>query len=240
MGDGMSEWAAKRFWSEATVEQAEGGWQVRLDARLLRTPAKRALLLPSEALARAIAAEWQAQEERIDPLSMPSTRAANAAIDKVAPQHAEVAAVIAAYGETDLLCHRADAPAELVARQSEAWDPMLDWAAEDLHARLVPVTGVMPARQDPAALERLHALTAAHGPFKLTALHDLVSLSGSLILGFAAIRGRKTPEALWQMSRIDEDWQVEHWGVDAEAAEQAERRRAAFLHASLFFQMVRS
>jgi len=124
----MSIWVPKRFWKEATVEREAQGFGVRLDGRGVKTPAKTALILPSRALAEAVAAEWDAQEEKIDPTTMPVTRAANAALDKVRAQFDEVAGLIAAYGETDLLCYRADAPQELADRQAEAWDPLLDWA----------------------------------------------------------------------------------------------------------------
>lgn len=231
----MSEWKAKRFWKEAGVTAQDGGFAVHLDDRPVRTPAKAPLVVPARAMAEAIAAEWDAQESVIDPNTMPFTRSANAAIDKVRVQHAEVAAMIADYGDSDLLCYRAEGPAELVARQAAAWDPLLDWAATDLGARLVVAQGVMHVAQSDAAMARLR--DAVHGldAFRLTALHDLVSLSGSLILGFATARDRLEVSEAWDISRIDEAWQIEQWGADEEAAEHADRKRAAFLHAKRFF-----
>jgi chaperone required for assembly of F1-ATPase len=163
---------------------------------------------------------------------MPMTRFANSAIDKVTPQFAEVAEMLAAYGETDLLCHRADTPAELVARQAAIWDPALDWAADHLGARLIPTIGVMHRDQDPAALSRLRDLTHAFDAYELAAFHDLVSLSGSLVLGFAVVHGFGTAEAIWNASRLDETWQEEQWGVDDEAAAHAAVKRQAFLDAA--------
>ncbi len=234
-GARMSEWAAKRFWKEAFVTDAETGHGIALDSRPVKTPAKAALVVPTRALAQAIAAEWNAVSERIDPRAMPMTRSANAAIDKVAHQHAEVADMLAAYGATDLLCHRATAPQELVLRQSEEWDPLLDWADSALNARLRQTPGVMPTKQDGAALARLRARVHAQDNFALTALHDLVALSGSLVIGLAALDGAYPPDILWQTSRLDEAWQAELWGADDEAEDMAAIKRAAFLHAHEFF-----
>ena len=148
------------------------------------------------------------------------------------------AALVAAYGETDLLCYRAEGPASLVARQAAAWDPLLDWAAETLGARLVPTAGIVHRPQDPEALARLAAATRAFDPFELAAFHDLVALSGSLVIGFAAARGAQPPQALWALSRIDEDWQAEQWGTDEEAAEQAALKKQAFLEAAHIFSLL--
>lgn len=231
----MSEWKQKRFWTDVNVDKDEGGYAVALDGRRIKTPAKAALLLPSREMAEAVAAEWAAQEEEIDPRGMPFTRSANAAIDKVRTQHAEVADMLADYGDSDLLCYRADSPQELVERQAEAWDPALDWAEQALGARLQPRTGVIHAPQEAEALDRLRAQVHALDAFRLAAFHDLVSLSGSLILGFAAAQGWRDAETLWQLSRLDERWQEEQWGVDDEAAAVEALKRAAFLHAKTFY-----
>lgn len=227
----------KRFWKVAQAEAEGDGFTVRLDGRAIKTPAKAPLILPSLPMAQAIAAEWDAQEDRVDPGTMPCTRSANAAIDKVTPQHAEVADMLAAYGDSDLLCYRAEHPEGLVARQHAGWDPALDWAAERLGARLAPRVGVIHAPQDPAALQRFSAQTHALTAFELAAFHDLVSLSGSLVLGFAVIHDWKSPEEIWALSRLDETWQEDQWGRDEEAQQEAERKCAAFLHAARFFRL---
>lgn len=231
----MSGWAARRFWRDVTVVAEGDAFAVRLDGRPLRTPAKRALRVPTRALAEALAEEWRAQEDVIDPVVMPVTRSANAAVDKVAGQRAEVADTLAAYAETDLLCYRASEPPTLSAHQAAAWDPLLDWADATLKARLVPAVGVMPRRQDPAVVASLAAQVHAMGDFELTGFHDLVMLSGSLVLGFAVAHRRLSAAQAWEVSRLDEEWQIGLWGRDAEAEAAAEVRRAAFLHAERFF-----
>jgi chaperone required for assembly of F1-ATPase len=233
----MSEWAPRRFWSAATVERAEGGWIVRLDSRALHTPSKRPLAVPTEAMAAAMADEWEAQGERIDPRTMPVTRAANTAVDKVAPQRNEVVEALAAYAETDLLSYRAEKPASLVARQSAVWDPLLAWAEDAFDARLETVAGVMPRSQPDAAITRLRAEVDRLDPFPLTAMHDLVMLSGSLVLALAVERARLSGAEAWRLSRVDEDWQAEVWGHDDAAARDAEDRREAFLAAERFLAL---
>ncbi len=233
----MSEWKARRFWTRAEAVEDEAGYAISLDARPVRTPAKTLLVVPTRAMADAIAAEWDAQQERIDPMTMPVTRSANATLDKVVTQFDEVADMIAGYGDTDLLCYRAHSPVELIARQDAAWNPMLDWAESALDARLHPVVGVMHAPQCADALARLRAQVHGLDPFSLTALHDLVSLSGSLVLGLAALRDAFDIETLWSLSRVDETWQQDLWGKDDEAQAQAEMKRAAFLHAKRFHDL---
>lgn len=232
-------WRPKRFWSETSVEPADGGFSILLDGRPVRTPRKALFVLPTRALAEAVAAEWDAQEGEVRPETMPLTRSANSAIDKLSVQREEVADLLAAYGETDLLCYRAEGPEGLVARQAEAWDPLLDWAAEALGARLKPVTGLIPAPQDPAALDALAERARAFDPFALAAFHDLVTLSGSLVLALAVTEGRHDPETAWLLSRIDETWQAEMWGHDEEAAEHESLKKRAFLDAARLFSLLR-
>lgn len=233
----MSAWKAKRFWEKAEAIEAESGFTVALDGRAVKTPAKAALIVPSRALAKAIAVEWDAQEGEINPNIMPVTRAANAAIDKVTHQHTEVADLIAAYGDADLTCYRADGPVELVERQAQAWDPLLDWTHETFGVRLLPVSGVMHAPQNPQALKVLSDQVHAMDAFTLTAFHDLVGLSGSLVIGFAALKDHQSVKQLWQLSRIDDTWQAEQWGVDEEAQEQAALKESAFVAAKNFHNL---
>ena len=233
----MNTWAARRFWTTARVLAADGGFAVHLDDRPVRTPAKAPLILPTEGLAQAIADEWQVVEGKVNPAVMPFTRMANSAIDKVTPQFDAVAAMLAEYGGTDLICYRAEGPAALVARQAAAWDPLLDWAAAALQAPLVSTQGIRHSAQAQASLDRLHMAVRALSPCQMTAFHDLVAISGSLVLGLAVTRGRLQAEAAWTLSRIDEDWQIEAWGVDEDAAEMAARKRADFLLADRFFAL---
>lgn len=233
----MSEWTAKRFWSAAAVVPTDAGFTVQLDGRNVKTPAKTLLEVPTQAMADAIRLEWDAQSEKINPLTMPVTRSANAALDKVRHQHAEVADMLADYGDSDLICYRASSPQELVQRQSDAWDPLIEFAAAQLGATLEPRVGVMHAPQSLEANAKLRNLTHALDDFAMAAFHDLVALSGSLVIGFAAIRGFKTIENLWDLSRIDEDWQTEQWGADDEAHGQAQIKREAFLHADHFYRL---
>ncbi len=233
----MSEWAPKRFWKTTSVAELDGGYTVELDGRRVRTPAKAPLLVPTHGMAQAVAVEWDAQLETVDPKTMPFTRSANAAIDKVSHQHAEVADMLAEYGDSDLLCYRATSPRELVERQAEEWDPALDWAHQHMGARLLPRHGLLHEAQDPAVVEALRARVHALSPFQLAAFHDLVGMSGSLILGFAAALGWRDAEQIWQISRLDERWQEEQWGVDEEARETSELKRDAFLHAKRFYDL---
>lgn len=236
----MSEWKAKRFWTAASVVPIDGGFTVHLDSRAVKTPAKTPLIVPTRAMAAAIAAEWDAQEGQIDPRTMPVTRSANAAIDKVAVQHPEVAQMIADYGDSDLLCYRAPGPVELIERQAQMWDPLLDWAEATLGVRLSTATGVVHVPQDHRHLTELSARVHAMDNFTLAAFHDLVSLSGSLILGFAVLMDHRSADEIWHLSRLDEEWQIEQWGADEDAAAMAETKRLAFLHAKFFLDLARS
>jgi len=233
----MSDWKAKRFWKEAKVVPSGTGFAVELDGRPVRTPAKQPLVVPTQAIAAAIATEWDAQEGVINPHSMPVTKTVNAAIDKVAIQHAEVADMLADYGDSDLLCYRAEGPDELVGRQAAHWDPILDWAEDVLGARLQTRQGIMHIPQDPAALQVLRDRVHALNDLELAAFHDLVSLSGSLVLGFAATLGARDVEVIWDLSRLDETWQAEQWGRDDEAEAMAAIKKASFLHAARMFTL---
>ncbi|MFZ3583009.1 ATP12 family chaperone protein [Loktanella sp. DJP18] len=236
----MTDWAPKRFWTQAEAVQRETRFSVELDGRPVKTPYKQPLILPTLAMAEAIALEWQAQSDLIDPTTMPATRAANSAIDKVAPQHAEVVDILAAYGENDLLCYRAAQPQALIDQQAAAWDPWLAWAAQALEAPLHVTTGVMPIDQPAQSIARMHARVARFDNFALTGFHDLVQLSGSLVLAFAVAAGKLTAHAAWPISRVDENFQISQWGDDEEAAEVAGIKRQAFIDGAAFMAMNRA
>lgn len=235
----MNDWAPRKFWTDVTVRADGDGWSVYLDERPLKTPAKAPLLAPTEAMAKAVANEWRAQDETIDPGTMPFTRSLNATLDKIIPNPAPVADMLAGYAETDLLCYRADNPDALVVRQAETWDPLLDWAAEKYDARLVTTAGVMPVTQPAGAVANLARAVHELDPYDLTAAHDLVTLSGSLILGLAATAGRIDGETLWSAARLDESWQIEQWGPDEEAESLAATKKEAVLHALAFQALAR-
>lgn len=233
----MSVWSSRRFWTDVSVRKEGDGFAVLLDTRLVHTPLKTPLILPTEALALAVGAEWQAQVGTVNPATMPFTRTANSAIDTVISGRRQVVEILVAYGGTDLLCYRATGPAALLGRQAESWDPLLDWCATALAAPLRKTVGVMHVAQPLASLTRLAAIVEALSPFQLAAFHELVALSGSLVLALAVARGHLSAEAAWALSRIDEDWQIEEWGNDEEAAETAARKRADFLQADRFFAL---
>lgn len=235
----MNEWAARRFWTRAEAVPEQAGFTVRLDGRPVKTPAKAPLVMPARPLAEAVADEWAAQDGVIDPGSMPFTRMANSAIDKVAAQRDVVEEMLASYGGTDLLCYRAESPEGLRARQDAEWAPLLSWAEAEVGASLLVTYGVMPMDQPRASLEALRARLGAMSHFELTALHDLVVHSGSLVLGLAVAHRHAPAARLWTVSRIDEDWQAALWGEDEEAAAQAEAKRQAFLHAERFLLLAR-
>ncbi len=219
------------------MSEVEEGYTVLLDARPVRTPAKAPLIVPTHALAKAIAEEWEAQEKEVDPRTMPVTKGANAAIDKVRIQRDEVIALLAEYGDSDLLCYRAAGPQSLIQRQADGWDPMLDWAATALGARLFVGEGVMHVPQTARALGLLRDALAEFDDFELAAVHDLISISGSLVLALAVTRGALGEDEAWRLSRIDEDWQVEQWGEDEEAMASEAAKRTAFLDAARFYRL---
>jgi chaperone required for assembly of F1-ATPase len=233
-------WAPRRFWTAARTESCEGGHAVLLDARPLRTPAKAPLVLPSRALAEAVAAEWEAQAGTVQPATMPLTRAANTAIDRVRVHRAAVESEVAGFGETDLICYRAAAPEGLVAAQAAAWDPLLDWSAQALGAPLRPVAGVMHVPQPEASLVALRDAVAPFDDFGLVALHEMVALSGSLVIGLAAAAGTEAPATLWERAHVDQAWQMAQWGEDAEAAAAMARRRQEFLDAVRLLALARA
>ena len=236
----MSEWAKKRFWSDVAAIEVEGGFAIELDGRGIKTPAKAPLVVPTRAFAEIVADEWRAQAEVIDPATMPATRAANAALDKVRGQMTEVAGLVADYGDSDLVCYRAEAPDGLAAQEAAAWDPIVDWAVHRYGIRPVVRYGVVHAPQPAALLDSLRADVARLTAFELTCFHDLVAMSGSLLIALAVIERFDSPGALWQASRVDEDWQIAQWGTDAEAEALAESRRRAFIDAGRFYFALRA
>ena len=218
----------KRFYKDVSVEPGEGGWSVLLDGRVVKTPAKRALMTPSEALARCVAEEWNAQREVIDPFTMPITRILHVALDRMADVREGAADEVARYGRTDLLCYRAE-DAQLAARQAQLWDSYLLWAETALDAPLKSAVTVLALEQPEASIAALKARALAQDDLRLTALVSAVPILGSAILGFALLEAEADGEAVWLASRVDEDHQIGRWGEDAEAAESAANKKRDLL-----------
>jgi chaperone required for assembly of F1-ATPase len=213
----------RRFYKEAGVAERDGGYALTLDGRMARTPGKALIEVPSRALADGLAAEWNGQGERIDPAAMPLTRIVNSTIDGVAKEAHAVADEIVRYAGSDLLCYRAETPETLVARQVEAWDPILGWLASELGSPLNHAEGIRYTEQPPESLAAIRAEVEKYDPFRLAALHVITTLTGSAVLALAVARGRLEPEAAWSAGHLDEDFQIEKWGND----EIAQLRRAA-------------
>ena len=229
----------KRFYKNAETREADGAWEVLLDGRAVKTPARNALRSPTKGLVQSIAEEWNKQGETIDPRSMPCTGLANAAIDRVAPYPAEFARGLALYCESDLLCYRADSPSSLVARQRELWDPLLAWARRRYDVDFEIVSGIIHRPQPALTVERLGHAVAARGSFELAAFSPLVTISGSLIIALALAEDAVSLAAALAAASLDETWQAEQWGEDAEAARVLENRRTEFAAAYAFLQLLR-
>jgi len=230
----------KRFWTTATVVSSDGRHAIELDGRPVRTPGRALLAVDSFAIANAIAAEWNAVGDTIDARAMPMTGLTNAAIDRVAPDAAGFALGLARYGESDLLCYRADSPAALVNRQQALWDPPLDWARARYDVHFEIVAGIIHTPQPPATLARLGDAIAARSAFELAALSPIVTITGSLVLALALVERAMTPDDVWRASQLDEDWQIEQWGEDDIATRAREDRRTAFDAAADFLALLAS
>ena len=227
----------KRFYKSVDVKGDTAPFAILLDGKPVRTPATHTLRAPTRALADAVAGEWRAQVEHIVPDTMPLTKALNTALDRVAANREAVIDDLAKYARDDLLCYRAASPGELVRRQAAAWDPWLDWAAERFGARLLVVTGIAHIDQPPEALTRLRAAIAAHDAYRLTALHTGITLTGSVVLGLAFAAQAVMADETLAAAQIDEDYQAEHWGRDAEAETVRARRRDELRASQRFIEL---
>lgn len=228
----------KRFWKGVAVEAGKGGWAINLDGRPVRTPARAPLVVPTHPLAEAIADEWRAVDQDIDPRAMPLTGLANAAIDRVAPQREAFAEGLARYAEADLACYRAEGPRGLVERQEESWDALLAWARRRYDIDFATTSGLIHIDQPDATVEHLAHAVAALDAFHLAGLSPLVTIGGSLVAGLAVLDGAISPEAAWEAVSVDERWQFEQWGADAEAERALESRRADFMAAARFLDLL--
>ena len=228
----------KRFWKVAEAAAEDGGWGVRLDERPLRTPGRALLIVPSKALAKAIADEWASAEETVDPRAMPLTGLANAAIDRVALDLAAFAAGLARYAEADLACYRAEGPETLIALQRQSWDSLLGWARRRFDVDFAVTSGIVHVAQPKPTVDRLAHEVAALDGFRLAGLSPLVTIGGSLVAALAVREGALTPDEAWDAVSIDERWQIEKWGSDAEAELAIANRRRDFLAAARFLELL--
>lgn len=215
----------RRFYKEASAQAGEGGFILTLDGKNAHTPGRQPIATPSLELTQALASEWNAQGEFIDPGSMPLTRIVNSALDGVAREMGEVRAEVVKYAGSDLLCYRAGEPQSLVDLQAKAWDPILAWAREALGARFICAEGIVFAAQPDHAVEAVaQAVEAVASPMALAALNVMTTITGSALLALATAHGRLSAEEAWAAAHVDEDFQISGWGEDAEAAARRARR----------------
>ena len=228
----------KRFWKAADVVETDGCWGVELDGKPLRTPARDPLTVPTKALADAVAGEWNGVEEKIDPRGLPLTGLANAAIDRVAPDKQTFADVLARYAEADLACYRAEGPAGLVERQAEYWDPLLGWGQRRFDVDFKTTNGIVHVAQPQATVDRLAHAISTLDPFRLAGLLPLVTIGGSLLAALGVLEGAFMPEQAWEAVSVDDRWQLEQWGSDAEAEAALASRRWDFLAAARYLELL--
>lgn len=238
LSDSLAKPLARRFYKDVTVSEA-APFQVMLDGRAIKTPKKRALALPTRGLANAVADEWRAQDEHIDPARMPLTRFANTAIDAVADTLVAVADDITAYAASDLVCYRAETPAELVELQAEHWDPIVAWANGVLAAEFRVVSGVVHVAQPNAALVA-YSEALPRDAMSLAALHVITTLTGSALIALALFREWLSADVAWKAAHVDEDYQISLWGEDSEALARRRGRRAEFDAADRLLSLLRS
>jgi len=230
----------KRFYTAAAVETVEDGFGILLDGRPVRTPGRAPIQVASRAMAEALCGEWAAQGERIDPLSMPLTQLANTAIDLTPERRRETVAELVRYGETDLLCYRADRPQSLVERQEASWQPLLDWLDRRHGIALRACRGVLPQPQDPRAMARLGQVVAGSDDFELTALHMATTGAGSVVIGLAMIAGDVSAGDAADAAFLDDCYQIERWGADPEAEARLSQGRADIALAWRFAALLRT
>ena len=228
----------KRFWKSAAAVEADGGYTVELDGRPVKTPARAELAVPTSALAEAIAAEWNDSPEEVDPRTMPLTGLANAAIDRVASDKDAFAAGLARYGESDLTCYRAEGPETLVKRQTESWDALLGWARRRYDVDFATCSGVMHVPQPEETVRKLGHAVAMLDAFRLAGLSPLVTIGGSLVAGLAVVEKMMPATEAWEAVSLDDRWQMEQWGADAEAEAALDARRRDFLAGARFLELL--
>lgn len=229
----------KRFWETAEAAATDGGFAIALDGRRVKTPAKAKLILPTAKLAEAVADEWNGVGDTIDPREMPITGLANAAIDRIAPDKEQFALGIARYGESDLTCYRAEGPDMLVRRQQEAWDALLEWARRRYDVDFALCTGVIHIEQPADTVRKLSHKVMSLDAFQLAGLSPMVTIGGSLVAALVVYEEIMPAEAVWEAVSLDDRWQLEQWGDDADARSALDARRYEFLAAARFLELLR-
>ena len=219
---------ARRFYKKVAVTGTAAPFSVTLDERSLRTPLKRALDLPTRRLAEAVASEWAAQAEKIDPHSMPYTKLANTALDRVAGDRERIMSQIVDFAGSDLVCYRAEKPRDLIERQARAWQPVLDWARAAFAAEFLVTEGIVHIEQPSRSLGAMRDYLGGKSPWALTALHNMTTLTGSALIAAMACDGAILPAEAWLAAHVDEDWQIEQWGSDEEAGHRRDYRKREF------------
>ena len=228
----------KRFWKSAQTVEKENGWGVELDGRPLRTPARELLTVPTQRLAEAIAAEWNGVDEEIDPRAMPLTGLANAAVDRVSQDKQAFAEGLAKYAEADLACYRAEGPRGLIELQAEHWDELLAWGRRRFDVDFRTTSGLLHVDQPSATVERLAHAVNALDPYRLAGLSPLITIGGSLLAALGVLEEAFAPDKAWEAVCVDDRWQLELWGSDAAAEAALENRRADFLAAAQFLELL--
>ena len=227
----------RRFYKQVEVGECDAGFDIRLDGRIVKTPLKRAFAVPSRGMADAIAGEWQAQETHIDPSSMIVTRLANTAVDRVRGDEARIVAELTDFAASDLVCYRAGTPDPLVARQAMHWDPVLEWIRQTLKAQFICVEGIVHHAQPDSSLAAVSKALATEDEFRLTAIHNMTTLTGSVLIAMMTAAGRLSAQDAWAAAHVDEDWQIEQWGSDEEAEAHRAQRKRDFDMTMQFMQM---
>ncbi|MBI2253350.1 MAG: ATPase [Proteobacteria bacterium] len=234
----MQNTAPRRFYKTVTAVEGAGGWNVTLDGKVLRSPAKKDFNLPTKELAEAIVVEWDSQTEHVRPLAMPLMQLASTAIDRVGADRARIIAELVGYAGTDLVCYRAAEPPSLVEREAQAWDPLLAWLRRRYDVSLVSTSGIVAVAQPPVAMEALSKVMNGHDDFALAALATLIQTAGSLVIGLAVAEGEITAEQGAHAAQLDELYQTERWGEDKDAVERRVAQLAEMVAARRFLDLL--
>ena len=221
----------KKFYKKASVKGKKAPFSIALDGMVMKTPLKATLEIPSRALAKAIAGEWNAQEEFVEPNLMYLTKYANTAIDRVETRKDNIVDEIVAFASSDMVCYRANTPQGLVDMQASAWDRVLEWASERHGLNFICVAGIVYASQPEATLVTAHGVLSAHDAYMLTAIHNLTTLTGSALLAMAVVEGAITDDEGWSAAHVDEDWNISQWGDDDEAIQRRTFRKTDMMAA---------